>query len=419
MSLQALREQRAAIAAEMRALTDKPADKWNKDVDTPAWDNLLAQLNDVDAAIARHNTMNQVTAENLERLTVADAADRVARDQRSPGSALFAKWLRGGDNALSAEEWAAHNAVIRNTLSTGTNSQGGYTVQTEVATQVLEALKQFGGMRRVATVIQTAMGNTINYPTSDGTSETGEIIGQNTTATALDPSFGVVALNVYKFSSKIIAVPFELLQDSQVDVEAFVRRRMVQRLGRITNTKFTVGAGDGSSEPNGIITAASTGVTAANGTSQVSAIIYDNLIEMQHSVDPAYRELGNCRWMMHDSSVKIIRKIKDGQSRPIFIPGYEEAIPSLGKPGGIPDTLLGDPIQVNQDMAVMAANAKSIAYGDFSFYTIRDVMDVTMFRFTDSAYTKLGQVAFLAWLRSGGNFVDVGGSVKLFVNAAS
>jgi HK97 family phage major capsid protein len=91
--------------------------------------------------------------------------------------------------------------------------------------------------------------------------------------------------------------------------------------------------------------------------------------------------------MMNDASVKVIRKIKDGHSRPIFVPGYEFAIPTDGKAGGIPDTLLGDPIQVNQDIATMAANAKSILYGDFSYYTIRDALDVQMFRFTDSAFT--------------------------------
>jgi HK97 family phage major capsid protein len=419
MSLQALREKRAAIAAEMRALTDKPADKWNKETDTPAWDALLTQLDDVDAAIKRHQKMNAIAAERLEIETMADAADRVAKDKKSPAAAMFAKWLRGGDAALTAEEWAEHRAAVQNTMSTTTGNQGGFTVQTEVAGTVLEVLKQFGGMRRVATVMQTAMGNPINFPTSDGTSETGEIVAQNASATGQDPGFGTVGLNVYKFSSKIIAVPFELLQDSQIDVEAFVIRRAGMRLGRVTNTKFTVGLGDGSSEPMGIITAAPTGVTAANGTSQVSAIIYDSLVDIQHSVDPAYRELGNCKWMMHDNSVKVIRKIKDGQQRPIFVPGYAEALPTGGKAGGIPDTVLGDPIQVNQDMPVMAASAKSIAYGDFSYYTIRDVMDVTMFRFTDSAYTKLGQVGFLAWLRSGGNFIDVGGAVKLFVNAAS
>ncbi len=416
MSLQQLREQRGAIAAKMRALTDKPADKWNKETDGAEWDQLLAQLDDVDAAIARINKMNAMAAEQLERDAIAVVAERVAHDKKSPQALIFAKWLRGGDQALSAEDWVAYrkDSNVLNTMSTTTGSQGGYTVQTEVAKQVLDALKAYGGMRAVAEVFATAGGNPMQYPTSDGTSETGEIIGQNTTATGQDVAFGTLPLNVYKFSSKFVAVPFELLQDSSVDVEAFVTKRLITRLGRITNTKFTVGAGDGSNEPNGVITAATVGVTAANGSSQVTAIVYDSLVDLQHSVDPAYRAAGNCKFMMHDLSVKVIRKIKDGQGRPIFVPGYE-----VGSPKGAPDSILGDPIQVNQDVAPMAASAKSIAYGDFSYYKIRDVMDVTMFRFTDSAFTKLGQVGFLAWMRSGGNLVDVGGAVKLFVNAAT
>jgi len=261
-------------------------------------------------------------------------------------------------------------------------------------------------------VIQTAKGNPMSFPTSDGTSEVGEVIAENTTATDADVSFGTKSLPVYKYSSKVVTVPFELLQDSSVDIEAFVQNRLVTRLGRITNTHFTVG--DGSSKPTGIMAAATTGVTAANSTSQVTAITYDSIIDLILSVDPAYRALGNCRFMLNDASVKVLRKIKDGQSRPIFVPGYE-----TGVPGGAPDTLCGYPITVNQDVVSMAASAKSIAFGDFSFYYIRDVMAVEMFRFTDSAFTKKGQVGFLAWMRSGGNLIDVGGAIKLFVNAAS
>jgi HK97 family phage major capsid protein len=418
MSIQNLREQRNAKAKAMADLTDEKR-KWNAAADKPVWDTLMSEWTELDEQIKRIEQVNALTGERLAVDAIADRADRSAKDTKSPASAMFAKWLRGGDNAISAEEWAAHRERIRNTLSTTTSSQGGYTQETEVAKQVLDALKLFGGMRAVAEVFQTEMGNPMNFPTSDGTAETGEIIGQNTTATSQDPTFGSVALTTYKFSSKIVAVPFELLQDSQVDVEGFVRNRLVTRLGRITNTKFTVGAGDGSSEPNGIITAAGTGVTAANTTSQVTAIIYNSLLDLVHSVDPAYRNLGNCKFMMADSSVKAIRKIVDGQSRPIFQPGYTLSLPTTGSPGNAPDSILGYPIQVNQDVAAMAANAKSIAFGDFSFYKIRDVMDVQMFRFTDSAYTKLGQVGFLAWLRSAGNFIDVGGAVKLFVNAAS
>lgn len=405
MSIQALREQRAAKAKSLHELANKA--EWNPDLDQPIYDAGLKDLDVLDARIANIQKANEQYVEEQLTNSVIEAAAKKGRDNSDPGLSLYAKFLRFGPEGVSAEDRQA----ILNTMSVGTNTQGGYTVQTEVANSVIDALKQFGGMRTVAEVIQTAMGNPIQYPTSDGTSEVGEIIGENTTATAADPSFGAVSLPVYKFSSKIVAVPFELLQDSNVDIEAFVRNRLATRLGRITNTKFTVGTG--SSEPNGIVTAATTGYTCANATSQVTAVLYDSLIELQHSVDPAYRALGNHGWMFNDSTLKKIRQMKDGQNRPIFVPGYE-----VGVPGGMPDTLLGSPVWINQDVASMAASAKSILYGDFSFYKIRDVMDITMFRFTDSAYAKLGQVGFLAWMRSGGNLVDTG-AVKVLVNAAS
>lgn len=407
MSIQALREQRAAKAKTLNELVD-PSRQWNAETDQPIYDAGLAEIDAIDAQITRINDLNQRAANDRTNEAVFEAADRTARDQGSQGSAIFAKWLRGGDKALNASDWE----IVRATMSTGTNTEGGYTVQTEVAASVLEALKAYGGMRSIADVFSTAQGNPMNWPTSDGTSEEGEIVDENASASDADATFGVKSLPVYKYSSKVITVPVELLQDSNVDIEAFVRARLATRLGRITNKHFTIGTG--SSQPNGVVTAAGVGVTAANSSSQVTAVTYDSLVDLQHSVDPAYREGGNCRFMFNDSTLKSIRKIKDGSSRPIFVPGYEQ-----GNPGGAPDRLLGDPITINQSVASMAASAKSILYGDFSHYKIRDVMGVELQRYTDSAYAKKGQVGFLAWLRSGGNLVDVGGAVKVFVNAAS
>jgi HK97 family phage major capsid protein len=404
MSIQNLREQRAAKAKSLSELVGKA--EWKPEIDQPIYDAGMAEIDAIDAQIKRINDLNAKVAEEALTESVIVAAERIGKDRKSKDNELYAKWLRGGDNALNAEDWS----YIRNTMSTTTPTEGGYTVQSNVAATLIDALKDYGGMRSVANVISTAQGNPLSFPTSDGTSETGEWIAQNTTATGADPSFGTVALNVFKASSKIVAVPFELLQDSTIDIEAFVAGRLATRLGRITNTGYTVGTGSG--QPNGIVTAASTGVTAANSTSQVTAIIYDSIIDLIHSIDPAYRAR-KCSFMMNDASVKVIRKIKDGQSRPLFVPGYE-----VGVPGGAPDTLCGYPIVVNQDVAVMAANAKSIIFGDLASYYIRDVMEATLFRFTDSAYTKLGQVGFLAWLRTGGNLIDTP-AAKLFVNAAS
>lgn len=407
MSIQALRERRVAKARELKDLVEKK--DWNAERDQPVYDAAIAEIEDIDAQISRHTRMNEIAAQSALENSVIVAAERIARDQRSPASALFAKWLRGGDNALSAEEWAAHNAAVQNTMSTTTGSEGGFTVQTEVAKSVVEALKAFGGMRAIATVVPMAKGNPMSWPTSDGTSEEGEIVDQNQSATDLDLTFGALPLPVYKYSSKVVTVPIELLMDSEIDVEAFVRQRIATRLARITNRHFTVGTG--TNQPNGVITAATVGKTGATG--QTTIVTYDDLVDLEHSVDPAYREQGNCRFQMHDQSMKAVKKIKDTAGRPIFLPAYDVA----GK--GSVDTILGYPVAINQHMAQMAANAYSIAFGDFSNYVIRDVLDVTLQRFTDSAYAKKGQVGFLAWLRSGGNLMDVGGAVKTYRNSAT
>lgn len=405
-SIQALRERRTELAQSIhKLLDDHPGDKWTAALQEK-YDHGMAEIENIAAEARRVQNVLDLISESSDTAAVRTVVDRAARDKKRPANVeAFWKLMKNGEKLVTPEEWG----VLRNTMSVGTSAQGGYTVPTEVATSVADALKDFGGMRAVSEVFRTAQGNDINFPTSDGTSETGELIGENTTATGADPSFGVVTLKTYKFSSKVVACPFELLQDSSIDMEAFIKARLVTRLGRVTNTYFTTGTGTG--QPNGIVTAAAAGKVGTTG--QTVTVIYDDLVDLVHSVDPAYRNLGQCKFMMNDSSLKIIRKLKDTAGRPIFLPGYD------GLGGSFPDTLLGYPIQINQDIAVMAANAKSILFGDFTFYKIRDAMDIQMFRFDDSAYIKLGQIGFLAWMRSGGNFADVGGGVKYYQNSAT
>jgi len=415
LDIQAMREKRAAVSRECKALLDdNQGDKW-----TPAlgekFDALVNEIDDLDASIGRYQKMLDVTAEDIQNAMVGDAADRAAHKNPESKNAqeMFLTWMRGGVRALDAAV-SKLSPGIRNTMDTTVGADGQYTVQSVVVASVLEALKQYGGMRSVANIIATEQGNPMNWPTSNGTAELGEIMDQNTAATALDPSFGTLPLNVYKYSSKIVTVPIELLQDSSVDIESFVRARLVMRLGRIMNQHFTVGLGSGSDQPMGLITAsAAAGVGKVGITGETTTLIYDDLIDLIHSVDPAYRDLGNCRFMLNDLVLRSLRKIKDSTGRPLWAP-FEGPLAA-----GISGTLCGYPYTTNQQMAVMAANAYSVAFGDMSFYTIRDVMQMTFYRFDDSVYASKGQVGFLAILRSGGNFMDVGGSVKVFQNSAT
>lgn len=421
-----LRERRNAKALEAKALNDKyPADQRMPKAEAEALDAILAEIEAIDDEIGRETRYAKLASEQTDRL-LHRIRDDATRDpaRHSPHAQALRAYLTGGIAALTDEQ--RHELRSRVTpeisatwgglaspqaaMSTTTPAEGGYTVATEYMRSLEEAMKAYGGMLEAATSIQTSSGATMNFPTADATAEVGEIVGQNAAATTGDTTFGNTALDVYKYSSKKIALPWELLQDSFLDIEAYIQGLLAMRIGRILNQHATTGSGTG--QPRGIVTAAPLGRTGTTG--QTTSVIYDDLVELEHSVNRAYRGLPGVGWMMADSSLKVVRKLKDGQQRPIFVPGYE-----TGVPGGAPDTLLGRPIYINDDVPAMAANAKSILFGAFRKYVVRRVMDMTLFRMTDSAFTLNGQVGFVAFQRIGGNLIDAGGAVKHYANSAT
>lgn len=400
-SIQALREQRNALAQQAKHIIAEKGDQiWSKE-DKGKFDSIADQIDAIDSQIiSMQRVIDDEAADSFRDVKAIDPKDKEAKFRNE----AFAKFFREGERALSAEE---HRA-IRNTMSTTTGNQGGYSVQSDIASTYIDALKSYIGMRNVAEQITTTDGAPLSFPTSDGTAETGEWIAENTTATGSDPTFGTVALNVFKASSKIVAIPIELLQDSNIDIVGLIRKRLTDRIGRISNTGYTVGTGTG--QPNGLVTAAATGKTGTTG--QTLTVIYDDLVDLIDSVDIAYHN-ASMKFMFGQTVRKTIRKIKDTAGRPIWTPNYDAGIQS-----GFVDNLLGYDVQINNDMPVPAANAKSIAFGDLSKYMIRDAMALTLFRFDDSAYVKLGQIGFLAWARTGGNLLDTG-AVKLYAHSAT
>lgn len=390
-SIQALREQKNAKAKAARAMIADKGDRRWKAEEQKAFDDLADEMEQLDQDIA-----------NMQRVMDDDAkADFKDLDQfrlkdnpvASAARLLFDKLLRNGPQALTHEELAQ----VRNTMSTTTPSQGGYTVETSVAKELINALKAYGGMRAAANSITTSQGGPLGYPTSDGTSETGEWVAENIQAAAADVSFGTVPLNTYKASSKVIAIPFELMTDSSIDVVGMVNDRIRDRLGRTFNGGFSIGSGAG--QPFGFVPQATVGKVCATGGTVM--VLFEDLIDLQESVDQAYQDGGTCRFMMHQQTRKVVRKLKDDNGRPIWSDSYETGIKT-----GVPAQLLGSDVQINNDMAQPAANAKTIGFGDFKKYMIRDVMDITLFRFDDSAFVTKGQIGFLAWARAGGNLLD-------------
>lgn len=409
-----LRAQRDTVAKKVHDLNNKyPTDQRMPAAEAGQLDTFLAEVEAIDIEIARENRIAQLAGETSEgqHAIALAAATRPGGAQTEETTALRAM-LSGGLSALSDDQRRSMRARvspdIRAAMSTTTGSEGGYTVAPEFSTTLIQAMKAAFAVRSVATQFQTATGAQLPFPTADATSEEGEIVGQNAAVAKQDTSFGLVSLDVYKYSSKSIALPFELIQDSFFNIESYIQNLLQLRLGRIQNRHHTLGTGTG--QPRGLVPAAGAGKVGATG--QTVTITYDDLVDLEHSVDPYYRPAG--KWMMNDDTLRILRKVKDPQGRPIFVPGYE-----TGNAGGAPDRLLGREIVINQHMPVMAANAKSVLFGDFSKYMVRDVMDFTLFRMTDSKYTENGQVGFLAFCRSGANLIDVGGAVKYYQNSAT
>lgn len=366
MSIQALRERKNEIArAANQLLAEKGEQVWTKE-DQSAYNKFMEDLDLANGQIQALQTQLDKRAEE----TFADARRTDPGAQKNEKTKGLDAFLRKKLQDMTSEEVVA----VRNTMSTTTGSQGGYTVETDIASNFVDMLKDYGGMRRVADRVVTSMGNPMSFPTTDGRTEVGEWVAQNTAASALDASFGTAPVTCWKASSKIITVPIELLQDSQIDVTALVQTRMRDRIGRIMNQGFTTGAGDASSQPFGLATQASVGVTGATGTTLT--VTFASLIALIESIDYAYQQEGNLRFMMSQAARKVIRSMVDNNGRPIFIPGYG----SIGQ--AVPDTLLGFELAINNDMAAPAANAKSISFGNHSKFLIRDSLEVTLFRLT-------------------------------------
>jgi HK97 family phage major capsid protein len=369
----------------------------------------------MDKADSLANQIDQ--AERMDEATrsLEASTGRLSRDTVTTGQhdQELRSWLMAGvpDSGISAgrnltfqlrskalrpgQEWQVR------AQSTTTGAAGGFVVPDEGMRELEQALLAYGGVRQSASVVRTAGGNDMPWPLSDNTDQFAEILGQNQAALDGDLAFGQRVLKAHKYVTKIIKVPVELIADSAINISEYVGARLGEQLGRGTNRHFTTGAG--TTEPEGIVTGAAFGVAAA-GT---AAVTYEELVDLLHSVDPAYR--AKFTWMFHDDTLRALRKLRDTDGKLI----WQESMRA-----GEPDRILGKPYIINQDMAPMGVSARSIIGGDLSKYKIRDCQDVTIVRL-DERFAEYLQVAFLAYSRHDGLLLDAGtGPVRYLQNAA-
>lgn len=274
-----------------------------------------------------------------------------------------------------------------------TDSAGGYTVPEGFSNELEKSLLAFGGPRKVARVIRTSSGNDLPWPTVNDTGNTGRLLAENAAITETAITFGSKTFSAYKFSSDSVLVSSELMQDSAFNLASEVGAMLGERLGRIEASFFTTGTG--SSQPGGIVSGAGAGVTAASAT----AIAADELFELVHSVDPAYRGQSSCGWMMHDNVLLALRKLKDGNDQYLWQEGMS---------AGEPDRLLGHPITINQNMASSVATGEiTVLFGAMAKFIIRDAGSVRLYKL-EERYRDNDQTGFVAFKRSDSGVIDAG-----------
>lgn len=386
--LKDLIEKRDQLVADARAALDeirKNTDEARATELEKRHDDIMAEFDRVDAQIAREKRMAEAEKRLEERAAEERARQRPITGGEGRGQdegeqvtyrSAFHRYVQvaGDMSALNDEERAALRAGVApkeaRAQTVGTPSAGGYTVPTELSNQIIMSMKAWGPMydEDICTVITTSGGNPIDIPTVDDTSVP---VGQHTEAGAVtddggsDATFGKKTLNAFAYDTEWVKFSWELAQDSIFNFETLLGDLLGQRLGRRANAELTVGDGDG--DPNGIVTASSLGKTTAAST----ALTYEEVIDLVHSVDPAYRSSPKARFMFNDKTLSVLRKLKDGEGRYIWTQGDVQ--------NGVPGTILGYRYSINQAMDDVAAGKKSMIFGDFSKYFVRKVGGIVMF----------------------------------------
>lgn len=404
MKISEMREKQAKILADARALRDEITDTTVEsrvaEIDA-SHDAAMVEYDKLEARIARDEAVEKREAElNAaderrpigEDRSVKPGAKPDARTQEERHKAIFDKFIRSGISELDKEDRAFLKGLEDRAQSVGDNTKGGYFVPDQFQSELVKSLKAWGPMLDpgVTRMLSTATGASMSWPTMDDTANVGALISENTQVSLSEASFGTRSLDAYKYTSGVVLISDELLQDSVMSVDGIINDAMAERIGRIGNTHLTTG--DGASKPRGIVTAA--GTTAAAGA---AAITFDDMINLEHAVDPAYRSDPSVGWMMNDATLKALRKLKDLNGAYIWNPADVMS--------GAPATISGYRYIINQAVADIGTTNKSVVFGALNRYIVRMVKDFAIKRLVER-YADYGQVGFIGFTRFDGDLMD-------------
>lgn len=377
-----LREKRAKAWEAAKAFLDSKRDKdgFVSAEDTATYDKMEADV------VALGKEIERLERQAAIDLELAKPTSQPITNQ--PGSGM--KEDKKSGRASDAYRKAFWDSIrkrnyfdVQNTLSVGTDTEGGYLVPDEYEQRLIDALQEQNFFRQLATVITTSSGDR-NIPVVSSHGEAAWM-DESGLYTESDDSFGLISLGAYKLGTAI-KVSDELLNDSVFDLEGYIATEFTRRIGAKEEEAFLVG--DGTKKPTGVFVSAENSVTTS-GTS----ITFDDVMDLYYSLRVPYRK--NAVWLLNDTTVKALRKVKDGNGNYIWQPSVQ---------AGEPDTILNRPYYTSSFVPDLAAGNKVMAFGDFSYYWIADRQGRS-FKRLNELYAANGQVGFLASQRVDGKLI--------------
>lgn len=381
-----LREKRAKTWEAAKALLDakRGSDGLLAAADVAAYEKMESEVVNLGKEIDRLERQAALDAELAKPLSQPlTGKPAAARGEEKQGRAS-AEYRRSFWNVMRSK---MPGMEVLNALQVGTDSEGGYLVPDEFERTLVEALEEQNIFRSLAHVIQTSSGDRkIPVVASKGTASW---VDEEGTIPESDDAFSQVSIGAYKLGT-MIKVSEELLADSVFDLESYISREFARRIGNKEEEAFF--NGDGSGKPLGVLAAtggAQTGVTAASAT----AITADELMDLYYSLRAPYRK--SSVFLMNDSTVKAVRKLKDANGQYLWQPSLS---------AGTPDTLMGRPVYTSAYMPALAAGAKGVLFGDLSYYWVADRQGRS-FKRLGELYAPTGQVGFLATQRVDGRLI--------------
>ena len=377
-----LREKRAKAWEAAKAFLDAKAKDgaFASAEDAATYDRMEQEVMDLGKQIDRLERQAAIDAELAKATSTPitnqpnGKADGDSKQGRASDEYKRAFW-NGMRNKMSYE--------VQNALSIGTDSEGGYLVPDEYERKLVQALEDEVFFRSLANVIKTSSGDRkIPIVTSKGEAAWIDEGGQFPES---DDSFGQTSIGAYKLAT-MIKVSDELLNDSVFNIENYISKEFARRIGTKEEEAFFVG--DGKGKPEGLFGSADLGVTAA-----AVNITFDDVMDLFYSLRAPYRK--KATWLLNDSTVKAIRKLKDGNGNYIWQPSVRD---------GEPDRILNRPYRTSIYVPELAAGNRVMAFGDYSYYWIADRQGRS-FKRLNELYATTGQVGFLACERVDGKLI--------------